>query len=128
MQLTLPPRLSSVPTARHWVTESYVSLVAQGCCTAGAENALLELLTSEAVANAVLHGTGDVVVDLACAGGSVRVAISDGSDEQPVVRRDGPEVIGGHGMALIDTLADRWGISTREGTEVGKTIWFELVA
>ncbi|WP_432505699.1 ATP-binding protein [Kineococcus arenarius] len=125
-QVVLPPRLSSVPAARHWVARTHASLTAKGCCPTGVEVTVLELLTTEAVANAVLHGGGEVVVQLSCTGEAVRVAVSDAGAAMPVVRRAGPEVVGGHGVALIDTLAGRWGVDA--GSGAGKTVWFELSA
>ena len=121
------PRLSSVPAARHWIWQAYC-----GHCAPGVNRSLLELLTTEVVANAVLHGTGEVVVDLTCTEQLVRVAVSDASPLLPRLRRDGPEVVGGHGVALVDTLASRWGVQEAAGTPAGtgagtgKTVWFEL--
>jgi serine/threonine-protein kinase RsbW len=125
------PRLSSVPAARRWVWRTYST-----CCTSGADKNLLELLTTEAVANAVLHGAGEVVVELTCTEQVVRVGVSDASPLLPETRRAGPETIGGHGVALIDTLSSRWGIQTPADGDAGphpdprrksgKTVWFEL--
>ena len=113
-QVLLPARLSSVPAARHWVAATYAELIEQGCCSPGAEVAVLQLLTTEAVANAVLHGAaqvgGQVGVQLSCREQVVRVAVSDDNPALPVVRRAGPQVIGGHGMALVETLSTRWGV------------------
>ncbi len=58
----------------------------------------------------------------------------------PTARRAEPEAIGGRGVALIDTLATRWGVHAASGTNPdadtspdastsgGKTVWFELPA
>ena len=128
---TFAPRLSSVPAARHWIWQSYCAH-----CAPGADRALLELLTSEVVANAVLHSAGEVVVELTCTEERVRVAVSDASPLLPQLRRAGPEVVGGHGVALVDALASRWGVQAAAGTDAGtgagtgtgtgKTVWFEL--
>ncbi|WP_432571715.1 ATP-binding protein [Kineococcus sp. SYSU DK005] len=128
----LAPRLSSVPAARHWVAAAYARLTARGCCSPGVRTGLLELLTTEVVANAVLHGAGEVAVELSCEADALRVAVSDTGAGVPVVRRAGPSVVGGQGMALVDTLAARWGVRAGTGAEpdrgTGKTVWFELPA
>ena len=135
-RVVLAPQLSSVPAARHWVAAAYARLSARGCCPPGVRTGLLELLTTEVVANAVLHGAGEVAVELVCEADALRVAVSDTGAGVPVVRRAGPSVIGGQGVALVDTLAARWGVhpgtgtdtGTGTGTGTGKTVWFELTA
>ena len=122
----LEPHLSTVPAARHWVWQAYSDCCGSSCCAPGADRLLLELLTTEAVANAVLHGTGEVVLELTCTGQRVRVEVSDTSPVLPRLRREGPEVVGGHGVALIDTLASSWGVRSAAGPGTGKTVWFEL--
>ena len=125
VQTVLPPRLSSVPAARRWVV---------GACSrswgVGADTTVVALLTTEAVTNAVLHGRGEVVVELVFGDGVVQVAVSDSSPQVPVLRVAAPEAVGGRGVALIDTLASRWGVQTpaRTGTGTGKTVWFEVLA
>jgi anti-sigma regulatory factor (Ser/Thr protein kinase) len=83
------------------------------------------LLTSEAVTNAYLHAsTTSVVVDVERSGACVRVAVADEDPTHPVVRSAAPDVPGGFGMRLIDSLSERWGIV--DHAEDGKTVWFEV--
>lgn len=81
------------------------------------------LLTSELVSNAVLHAGAPVelVVDL----DRLRLAVEviDCSDTQPLPAEADPFATGGRGLALVEQLADAWGV-----TQVlpGKSVWFAL--
>jgi anti-sigma regulatory factor (Ser/Thr protein kinase) len=81
------------------------------------------LLVSELVTNAVKYG-GDGPIELAidASGGKLRFAVRDkgGPGPLPEMREPGANG-GGHGLRLVDTIADRWGV------EHGSTIvWFEF--
>ena len=119
-RLRVDAQPSAVPAARHWVVDVCTS------CAAEVDLGVLELLTTEVVANAVLHGRGPVCIDLTCESGCVRVVVADASPHLPVVRHVGTGATGGRGMALVDALADRWGSSSTPGR--GKSVWFELGA
>jgi len=82
-----------------------------------------ELLTSELVTNALLHAGTDLVVHVEAENGTVRVAVDDGSDNAP--RMGSPDTIdlGGRGLPLVASLADRWGW---EPLAHGKRVWFEV--
>jgi hypothetical protein len=81
------------------------------------------LVVSELVANAVLHGVAPIQlrVDL---DEMLRIEVSDG-DSFGLVRTRPAEtdVPGGHGLRIVDALADDWG--TR-ADEHGKTVWAQL--
>jgi anti-sigma regulatory factor (Ser/Thr protein kinase) len=88
------------------------------------------LLTSEIVTNAVLHSNsrragGTVTITVVGIGGGVRVEVADeGSDLSiPEVKGYGC-VSGGHGLFLVQTLADQWGYVRDDS---GTTVWFWLV-
>ena len=119
-RLRVDARPSAVPTARHWVVDTCTA------CSAEVDLGVLELLTTEVVANAVLHGEGPVCIDLTCEDGWVRVSVGDADPRRPVVRHVGAGATGGRGMALVDALADRWGADAAPGG--GKAVWFELLA
>jgi serine/threonine-protein kinase RsbW len=82
-----------------------------------------ELLTSELVTNALLHAGTDLVVHIEAENGTVRVAVDDGCDTGP--RLGSPDTIdlGGRGLPLVASLADRWGW---EPLPRGKRVWFEV--
>ena len=87
-----------------------------------AEDAVL--LVSELVTNAVKYGgEGPVELHLERDDGQLRIAVRDrgGTGPLPVMRDADDEAEGGHGLRLVDVLADRWGV------EHGSTIvWFEF--
>jgi two-component sensor histidine kinase len=76
------------------------------------------LLISELVTNAVLHGAGEIRLEIEIE--RARFAVSDEGDGTPVVRGEpGPE--GGWGLRLVGQLARRWGVR-----ENRTQVWFEL--
>lgn len=81
------------------------------------------LLTSELVANAVLHAGAPVelVVDLDRE--RLAVEVIDGSEGEPRRVDAGPFDTGGRGLALVERLADSWGVTT---AVPGKAVWFSL--
>ena len=94
------------------------------------------LLTSEVVANAVVHAatTLTVQVTLDLDHREVVVAVTDLSPRPvlPPVAALGLRLLllepdleaeSGRGLMILATLADRWGI---EPAEPGKTVWFSL--
>ena len=93
--------LSSVSQARRWLVDADFA----------GDLSVVELLVSELVTNAVLHGAPPVVLALDGAGGRVTVAVDDGNViVQPTVRRDDlQDRIGGHGLSIVETPADDWG-------------------
>ncbi len=95
----------------------------------GVPHAIVErsqLLVSELVSNAVLHGGGPikmVVRDNDSAVGVIRVEVSNNGDGRPVMRRADRDELSGRGLQLIEDLATKWG--TRSGS--GRThVWFEV--
>ena len=89
------------------------------------------LLTSELVTNAVLHsdsgeGGGPVTVVVARLGGWLRVEVSDAGSacSAPVVKKD-VCASSGHGLFLVDALAEDWGYTRGERRT---TVWFSLAA
>ena len=115
-QVTLPPALTSVPRARHWVA-AFLSEVDEE------QRQTAVLLTSELVTNAVLHTATDITVTAEVGGPGIRVEVADGSREAPTAKDYGHEAATGRGLTVLDTLADDWGT---EIDELGKVVWFEL--
>jgi hypothetical protein len=84
------------------------------------------LLASEIVTNSVRHGgvgeDGLLGFELVLSPASVRVEVNDpGPGFVPRPDRPQADDVGGRGLFLVDSLADRWG--TAEG---GTRVWFEL--
>lgn len=81
------------------------------------------LLLSEVVTNAVIHANSTPRVELSLDRDSLVVSVHDTSELPPIRRRSSLTATSGRGMALVDTMADRWGVDTTSG---GKDVWFEL--
>lgn len=116
--LTVPGRPEQVGAARSFVAGSLGGHPASD---------VLVLLVSETVTNAVLHSDsrrpgGTVTVTILEAAGGVRVEVADAGSALniPEVKGNGC-VTGGHGLFLVQALADEWGY-VRAGA--GTTVWF----
>lgn len=119
--LRIAAERGALPTARAWVRG-----LARDTGLSVATTQVVELLTSELVANAVVHAAGPkVVVRAGVQGDHFVVAVADGSGAQPVLRTTGPEVPGGQGMRLVDRLADSWGVDP--ASDGGKSVWFRVL-
>jgi len=86
----------------------------------------VELGVTELVTNVVRH-----VPDRRCevvvwrtTGAGVRVEVTDGSTQRPVVQGAlDPDAEGGRGLVLLEAVVDKWGVTRAAGG--GKTVWFE---
>ena len=118
--LSLPGHRRSVAAGRHWVVRESAERGVTGMA-----NQIVELLTSELLANAVLHGPpgGNVGLRLQCSETVVRVTVSDRETAMPVVLHPDPIAPSGRGMAIVEAMSNRWGVEAVGG---GKSVWFEL--
>ncbi|MEV0635388.1 ATP-binding protein [Streptomyces sp. NPDC050619] len=89
----------------------------------------VRLCASELLTNAIEHlgeGTPVTVRVTGTDHGHVRVEVSDPDPRAlPVLRHATATDEGGRGLAILDALAQRWGVDTRAD---GKTVWCELKA
>jgi len=85
------------------------------------------LLVSELVTNAILYGRAPLELRAHTEGSALRVEVRDQEPASPPVLRGDVDLaeVGGRGLQLVDTLADRWGWAAEEQ---GKVVWFELDA
>jgi anti-sigma regulatory factor (Ser/Thr protein kinase) len=85
-----------------------------------------QLATSELVSNSVEHGLSSVEITLELDGDCrLRIAVRDNSHAFPVLHPPGATGPRGRGMALVEALADVWGVTPHPD---GKTIWLQLPA
>ncbi|MFC9324340.1 ATP-binding protein [Kitasatospora sp. NPDC057015] len=84
------------------------------------------LAVSELLANACLHAGGPQELVLAASADGLRVEVLDGDPAVPVPRAPyQPGSPGGHGLHIIERVADRWGVTPLPG---GKSVWLEFAA
>ncbi len=108
----LPGEPASIARARHAVLRT-----CHAWDLGDAANA--ELVVSELVANAVLHGWGRVTLRLHDTGEGLRIEVEDSNPTPPVATEGHPGRIGGFGMRIVERLAD-WGWRPSRG---GKVVW-----
>lgn len=121
MLLHLERDRRSVSSARRWVMRQ-----AAAAGVRGEAHAVVELLTSELVANALHHGPpgGPITVETAVVDGDLQVTVCDGGDGTPVVRDPPVTADGGRGMMLVQLLSAAWG--TAPLPDGGKAVWFTV--
>lgn len=110
---------SSAAKARRFVRRS---------CLGWADSEVVDvaaLLTSELVANAVVHAHSPAVVVLSRSENTLRVDVIDLGDSMLVVERDRQLGDGGRGLPLVDALSNSWGVTP---LVLGKSVWFTLQA
>ena len=85
----------------------------------------LLLLMSELVTNSVKHGKhpdGIVGVRIDVTSARIRVEVEDGGDGFAPPSPDEDPIGDGMGLRLVETLADRWGVTPTPAT----VVWFEM--
>jgi anti-sigma regulatory factor (Ser/Thr protein kinase) len=85
-----------------------------------------QLLVSELVSNAVLHGAGPVQLrarELDTAPGAIRIEVCNGGRGRPRMRRAAQEDLSGRGLQIVDELSGGWGSRNFDDETV---VWFEL--
>lgn len=86
----------------------------------------MDLLLSEMITNAVVHGGGLQQTRLSNTGAHLRLVTADCDPRTPILRPSpGRREANGRGMHLIDAIADRWGVQRQYSTD-GKTVWADL--
>ncbi|MFH9575616.1 ATP-binding protein [Streptomyces sp. NPDC017454] len=116
---TLPRRAESAATGRRIVRATLQDWALGDLVDAA------ELVVTELIANAVQHARCDSVrlTVRRTEGEGVHVAVTDRSHQVPVLRLPGPAAQAGRGLAIVDSLAERWG---HDPLPWGKRVWAEL--
>jgi len=87
-----------------------------------------QLMVSELVSNAVLHGSGPVelsVTETDPHQGVYRIEVSNSGNGVPAMRRAETHELSGRGLQLVDSLARRWGSHNIDGHT---RVWFDVGA
>jgi DcmR-like sensory protein len=79
------------------------------------------MVVAELAANAVVHARSDFTVTVSRRPGAVRIAVRD-----DVLLAAPLRAAPGHGLALVNTVATRWGVQSP--ATGGKLVWAELAA
>jgi anti-sigma regulatory factor (Ser/Thr protein kinase) len=112
----LGPGAQAIADGRRYVVQRLTEL--------GADEAQVQiaaLLASEVLTNAVRHGPPPGDVQLHVREDRVRVSVSDGAEQAPVMREAGAH--GGWGLHLLESGALDWG---HHEQQTGKCVWFEV--
>jgi anti-sigma regulatory factor (Ser/Thr protein kinase) len=101
-------------------------LVTDTCASAGLADLAdtAALLTSELVTNAVLHARRPPSLGVAVSDGQLVVDVGDPDPRHPQLDWAGAYGEHGRGLAIVDALADDWGV--RQTPDGGKSVWFAL--
>ncbi|OHV35337.1 protein serine phosphatase [Pseudofrankia sp. EUN1h] len=83
------------------------------------------LIAGELLTNALLHGKPPITLRVLTQGSGLRVEVADASPTTPTRGRPSSESFTGRGLAIVHSLAARWGCSP-DGA--GKVVWAELDA
>lgn len=115
---TLDPDVSSSAAARRFMEET----LRRWSCSEVLD--VVNLLVSELVTNAVVHGGSEADVSVVLTPTALRVEVADRDEYVPTPKttEDG-WATSGRGLALVETMSRAWGI---EVLPVGKVIWFEV--
>ncbi|MET7317154.1 MULTISPECIES: ATP-binding protein [Streptomyces] len=125
LRITVPADPSWASALRRLVTAQLVRLPlsADRCDTA-------VLAMDELFANAVTHASDgprdSITLTVEWSDGTLRVTVADSSPVLPQRRTAGTAAESGRGLAIVDALADDWGMSPPEAGCRGKRVWFVL--
>lgn len=88
----------------------------------GAESIIADTLLacSEMATNAVLHARSPFLLTLDRSAGGVVVAVEDAGGGSATRQASAPTALGGRGLAIVQSVADRWGC---EPSAHGKVVW-----
>jgi anti-sigma regulatory factor (Ser/Thr protein kinase) len=91
------------------------------------DRAVVALLVSEVVTNAVVHAGTALEVVVRAAEGEVSVDVIDGDvDHLSELRTATSHDTSGRGMTIVDALADRWGCELVDPHH--KRVWFSIAS
>ena len=115
-ELILEAEPEAVPRARRLVRSALSGLPPEVAADA-------ELVVSELVTNAALHGEAPITVRVLL-DRWVRVEVEDARRTAPIMPRSNTEAMTGRGLAMVAALSSGWGMEL--AASGGKVVWAEL--
>lgn len=83
-----------------------------------------QLVVSELVSNAVVHGREPLRVRLTLTRASVYITVHDGDPQPPRMRNPPPgDITGGRGLRIVAAVSQQWGCAIGRH---GKNVWCSL--
>jgi anti-sigma regulatory factor (Ser/Thr protein kinase) len=121
-RLTVPHHASSARLVRRELTSD---LSDQTCGGDVDFVGVAAAVATELVGNAVRHAAplpgGVITVEWQRYPDGLEIRVTDGGSAQvPMMRAVNPEAVGGRGLAIVATLATRWGVAPAER---GRCVW-----
>jgi anti-sigma regulatory factor (Ser/Thr protein kinase) len=94
----------------------------------GAEDPRVALVVTELVANAVVHGHAEPHLRVGWDGQILEVEVEDDGPGRPVLRQPDLLTSSGRGLALVDRIADTWGVANRPDSKADqrKAVWARI--
>ncbi|MHA5054583.1 ATP-binding protein [Streptomyces sp. SD15] len=83
------------------------------------------LCTSELVTNVHLHTKGTAMLRVQLTPARLRVSVYDESHDPPVTSEAEVAACWGRGLALVEEVADAWGVAGERAGRFAKGVWFE---
>ncbi|KQX66225.1 ATP-binding protein [Angustibacter sp. Root456] len=116
-ELSLPPEVTSVTRARHFVRDTLTKFGVPDCTDDA------QLAVSELIANAVKHARTPLVLELTADDDHLTVTVIDGEPELTAQVQQHALAESGRGLRIVAAVAADWGMERRDD---GKALWFRL--
>lgn len=121
-QQSYPAEAGSPRRARQYCADQFTATLGAGPDLARARETAV-ILVSELVTNAVQAGARCATLLLDFYDDHLRVGVADDAAGQPHLINAGPSDERGRGLAIVASLADRWGV---DDVSTGKRVWAEI--
>lgn len=90
------------------------------------EDAGTAVVVTELVSNAIIHARSRPHLTVGFDGVAIVVQVADDGPGRPVLQSVDSVETSGRGLALVDQMAESWGVAPRtEGT--GKVVWARVI-
>lgn len=90
------------------------------------EDSRMAVVVTELVTNAVIHAGSRPHLTVGVDGDAVVVQVADDGPGRPVLQSVDSVETSGRGLALVDQMAESWGVAPRSGGS-GKVVWARVV-